>query len=232
MLVGCTAAPPNAEFNDPYEQANRNIHAFNRGIDKIVLRPSSQVYGSIVPDPVKTGIGNLASNLNQPGYVLNDLLQGRIEDAGHNTFRFLINTIVGVGGIFNPADSFSLEERDTDFGETLYVWRAEEGVYLELPFLGPSTVRDATGSVVDVVLNPLNTMVGQDQASAVLGVSIASRVGDRYQYSGFVDSILYESADSYAQARLLYLQNRRFDHSGDEDNEEAYFDPFEDKFID
>ena len=230
VLAGCSTPPPGAGFNDPYEATNRQTHAFNRGVDRIVLRPSSRAYGTVVPAPVQRSVGNLASNLDQPGYVLNDLLQGRIEDAGHNTFRFLINTVVGVGGLFDPATSFGLERRASDFGETLHAWGAQEGVYVELPLLGPSTARDAWGRLVDAAVNPVRLATPTEADAAITSVSIASTVGDRYARAGFVDGILYESADSYAQARLLYLQNRRFQLDGPPD-EEDFFDPFADPDI-
>ena len=229
VLAGCTAVPDGAEFSDPYEQANRKVHSFNTGVDRVLLRPSSQAYGTVIPQPVKQGVTNFASNLNQPGYVVNDVLQGNVEDASHNFFRFLVNTVFGFGGLLNPADSFGLEERSSDFGETLHVWGAEEGNYLELPLLGPSTGRDAVGTVVDIAMNPLNFVLPSEQAAAAAIATGASVVGDRYQYSDFIDSILYESADSYAQARLQYLQNRRFTLADGSVEEEDYFDPFEDE---
>ena len=231
LLAGCTAVPEGQEFLDPHEESNRRSHEFNRGVDRILLRPSSQAYGAVIPQPVKRGIGNLASNLDQPRFVVNDLLQGEIEDAGHNTFRFLINTIVGIGGIFDPATSMGLPVRETDFGQTLHVWGAEEGHYMEIPFIGPSTARDAVGIVVDVAMNPVSYVFSGDDALAVTVVGAASTVGDRYQFSDFIDSVLYESEDSYAQSRLLYLQNRRFELGTAAENEEDYFDPFEDEFL-
>jgi phospholipid-binding lipoprotein MlaA len=226
-LAGCSTTPEGADFNDPFEASNRQTHAFNRGVDRILLRPSSRAYGTVVPKPVQRSVGNLASNLDQPGYVLNDLLQGRVEDAGHNTFRFVINTLVGVGGLFDPATSFGLERRESDFGETLHAWGAQEGVYVELPLLGPSTARDAWGRLIDTAINPVRLATPDDADAAIASISVASIVGDRYARAGFLDPILYESADSYAQARLLYLQNRRFTLGGPPD-EEDYFDPFED----
>lgn len=226
-LAACTAVPDGAQFHDPAESTNRSIHAFNRGVDKALLRPSSKAYGSVLPEPVKRSVGNVAGNLNQPGYILNDLLQGRIDDAGHNGFRFLINTTIGLGGLFNPADSFGLPARKSDFGETLHVWGAQEGAYLELPFVGPSTTRDAWGTAVDFVVNPTRHLLEGDARQAATVLSAGSILGERDALSSFIDPILYDSADSYAQTRLTYLQNRRFELGGS-DQEDDFFDPFAD----
>ncbi|SHF35523.1 phospholipid-binding lipoprotein MlaA [Litoreibacter ascidiaceicola] len=224
-VAGCTAAPIGVGIDDPIEQQNRDTHATNRALDKALVRPASNGYGSVVPSPVRTGVSNFASNLNMPGQVLNNLLQFRIENAGHNTFRFLMNTMLGFGGLLDVATEAGLENRRTDFGETLHVWGAPEGAYLELPLIGPSTERHAAGRVVDILMNPLNFGVEGPLRSAGTGASVAARFGDRYRYSDLVDSVLYESEDSYAQARLLYLQNRRFKLSGGAQPD--YIDPYE-----
>lgn len=228
LLTGACADPPvsSGSVYDPLERQNRNVHNFNREVDRRVLRPVSQTYGGAV-GPGQTFVSNFASNLDQPGLVINDLLQGRIEDAAHNTLRFLMNGLFGLGGILDPATEMGLEKRDTDFGETLHVWGSGEGRYLELPFLGPSTERDTVGIVVDAVLNPVRYLGSDDFRITANTAGASSTVGDRFQFSDTVDSILYDSADSYAQARLLYLQNRRFE-LGEQSSEDEAFDPFED----
>lgn len=209
-LGACARETVPVGFNDPYEPTNRRIHEFNRGVDKAVLKPLASAYGSIVPPPISQGVSNFAGNLDGPGDVVNDILQANPEDAVKNTARFLVNTTIGIGGLFDPATKMGLMGAPTDFGETLHVWGAKEGRYVEVPFLGPSTTRDFTGTVVDVVFNPLRLVLQEPETYWMTGAKLASRLGDRARYSETVDSILYESADSYAQARLLYLQNRRF----------------------
>jgi len=123
--------------------------------------------------------------------------------------------------------------KPTDFGETLHVWGAGEGAYVELPFLGPSTARDATGTLVDLVLNPIQLLLPPDEAMAATVTKLFSRLGDRDRFSATVESILYDSADSYAQARLLYLQNRRFglgQAGAAEGADGAFIDPYEDPY--
>lgn len=213
------------DIHDPFEPRNRQVHAFNVAVDKALFEGA----GDTLPEPVTRAVSNMGDNLGLPGKVVNSLLQGRPEPALRNSFRFLINSTLGLGGMFDPAGAdFALPEIDTDFGETLHVWGATEGAYLELPFFGPSTERDFAGKVVDALIDPLNFTLGETESDVATGVNIASKVSDRLRYGDAVDSILHESADSYAQMRLLYLQNRRFE-LGMESEAEAY-DPYEDPY--
>jgi phospholipid-binding lipoprotein MlaA len=226
-LAACAAPPPPSEPFDPDEANNRQVHAFNKSLDRGAVGPAANTYGRIIPEPVRIGVGNFASNLELPGEVVNSVLQGRIGPAAENTLRFAINTTIGLGGVWDPARKMGIEGRRTDFGETLHVWGAEEGAYVELPLLGPSTTRDTVGKVVDVFLDPLRLVLPTAEANAATVVGGFSTLGDRYRFGDTVDSILYESADSYAQARLLYLQNRRFE-LGQTPAEDEFFDPYED----
>lgn len=226
LATGCSTAKNNEGIHDPYEPMNRRVHAFNRGLDANLLRPMTQGMSS---DDSKTGpgagektvelVGNFGSNLSLPGKVVNHLLQGRPIPAVKNTFRFLVNSTLGVAGFFDPAGAdFALPEQDTDFGETLAVWGVPEGAYLELPLIGPSTERDAAGRVVDLFTNPLNYRLNRDQRLIGFGARVVSKAGERGRFGDSIDSILHESADSYAQTRLIYLQHRRYElgEKGDE----------------
>jgi phospholipid-binding lipoprotein MlaA len=226
VLTACAAPVGPGEVNDPYERMNRAVHASNKGADRVFFRPASQAYGNVVPEPVRRGLSNASENLSGPRNVANDLLQGNVEDAGHNFFRFLVNTTIGVFGIFDPASgSFGLEERDTGFADTLAVWGVREGAYLELPLFGPSTERDAFGQVVDILSNPLDSIF-EEGTEIAAATSLPSVLNSRFELADTVDGILYESADSYAQLRLFYLESRRFQLSGQTSAENA-FDPYE-----
>ena len=226
VLAGCSPAVDPMTTRDPIEPFNRQVHAFNRGFDKMALRPvavSTKGNG----EGAKR-ISDFSANLGKPADILNNLLQLRLVKASENTLRFGMNTIFGLGGLFDVATAAGMPANDTDFGETLHIWGFGEGTYLEVPFMGPSTTRDLAGTIVDVVIDPVNTL-NRDQVLGVAGVKLAAKVADRGRYSDFIDSVLYESADSYAQARLLYLQNRR--HQLGQDADDAGFvDPYEDPY--
>jgi phospholipid-binding lipoprotein MlaA len=231
MLAGCAGTPGPGGINDPYEASNRKTHEFNRGLDRALVGPASKGYGAIVPEPAQRVVGNVARTLDLPGDIANDILQLNIADAGQNTLRLAVNLTMGVAGLFDASTAIGLPGKPTDFGETLAVWGVGEGVYLELPVLGPSTARDATGSLVDVVLNPVRLALPQREAMAATAAKLFSRLGDRDRYSETVESVLYDSADSYAQARLLYLQNRRFElGQSDAAVDGDFIDPYEDPY--
>jgi phospholipid-binding lipoprotein MlaA len=164
-----------------------------------------------LPADVTDPVVNFADNTALPGMVVNGLLQGDIEGVASNTLRFLLNSTVGIGGLYDPADAIGLFEQSTDFGQTLAVWGVPEGAYRELPLRGPSTERDAAGGIVDIFLDPLGYALDGEQRAVVTGTRVAGKVIDRGRFAQTVDSVLYDSADSYAQARILYLQNRRFE---------------------
>lgn len=227
-LVACGPGndlTPDDGIDDRYETQNRKVHAFNRGLDKAIVRPAAQGYTQILPDEIEDLVGNVAGNLGEPADMTNSLLQGNLRGLGNATLRFVINSTFGVVGLFDVATEWGIPEHDTNFGETLHVWGAQEGAYVELPLLGPSTQRDTIGKVVDLFTNPLSYVIDEPEAYIPPTASAAARLGDRGRFADTIDSILYESADSYSQARLIYLQNRRFE-LGQEDPT-AEIDPFE-----
>jgi len=228
LFSGCAAPEVAQGINDPYEAHNRAIHDFNRSVDKVILRPTSQGYGNILPVPVQHGVGNFAGNLGLPSSILNNLLQADIDGAANNLTRLLINTTLGLGGVLDPASAWGLHARDADFGQTLHVWGFAEGHYVELPLLGPSTKRDTIGGAVDLITDPVAHLLPAPERYVAPVAAAASKVGDRYRFGGTIDSILYESADSYAQARLLYLESRRFQLGGALAGSEGELDPYAD----
>lgn len=229
LLAGCARPIAAVAINDPYERENRGMHAFNVAADRHLIKPFALAVGQPGGGPVQIGVGNFANNIDLPGDVLNNVLQLRLGKAVENTLRFSINTVVGVGGIFDPATAMGVMGKKTDFGETLYVWGVDEGAYVELPLLGPSTQRDALGEVVDSVINPIGVLLPTPESYLGTVARVASKISDRARYSETYDSVLYDSADGYAQARLLYLENRRFD-LGQTTGEADYIDPYEDPY--
>lgn len=211
--------------NDPYETQNRKVHAFNKNLDSNVVRPVALGYAKVLPDGVETSVSNFASNLGEPAVMVNSLLQGDVRGLGVSAFRFVLNSTAGGLGLFDPATAMTVTKHDTDFGETLFVWGVGEGAYMELPVLGPSTARRTTGRVVDLFTNPLSYVLDSPEEYYGPIASVGSGLSARAKFDDTVNSILYESADSYAQSRLIYLQNRRFT-LGDEDAAPTD-DPFE-----
>ena len=214
-LAGCASTASRNAVNDPLEGLNRVSHGVNKAADAVALRPAGMVYGALVPAPLNASVDNFARNLDHPGRMVNSLLQGRPGDFGRNFLRFMVNSTFGLAGLLDPATAMGLEDRSTDFGETLHVWGVGEGPYLELPLAGPSTLRDATGRVVDNAMNPFRLLAETDeQRRANRQVGVANLLGDRDRNAGLIDPILYESADSYGQLRDSYLQARRFQLGG------------------
>ncbi len=233
LLSACSVPGPGGApggIHDPYEETNRRNHEINRAIDRGLLRPAGKGYTTVVPVPVADTVSNFADNLSLPGMVVNNVLQGDFGGAVHNSFRFFVNTVFGIGGLGDPASEVGIDAVETDFGETLHVWGVPEGAYVELPLFGPSTERAAFGKAVDFVIDPLGFVLPKPEKYYGTGVKVLSKVGSRGRYSDTIDSILYESADSYAQSRIIYLQNRRFELGSDGDS--SYVDPYDDPYGD
>ena len=216
---------------DPLEPMNRQFHVWKRGIDYHVVRPMTRGMPARKGDGAApglgsragAGIGNFGANLALPGKVANHLLQGKPVPAVRMSFRFLLNSTLGLAGILDPAGKdFALPEEDTDFGQTLAVWGVGEGPYLELPLVGPSNLRDATGRIVDLVADPVRPWLGRDTWLVGLGGRLVSKAGERGRFGDSVDSILHESADSYTQTRLIWQQHRRYELGQEGD----YIDPY------
>ena len=228
-LASCAGGPVSSGINDPNEAQNREIHEFNLAVDSKILKPVSGALGGDGQGPLQKGVANFAENIGLPAVVLNDVLQLRLGKALENTVRFSVNTVVGIGGLLDPASAMGVTGDKTDFGETLHVWGVEEGPYVELPFVGPSTSRDTLGMIVDLMIDPVSIFLPEPERYVGIASKMVAKVGDRARYSETVDSILYDSADSYAQARLLYLQNRRFE-LGQVGDDSSFEDPYEDSY--
>ncbi|MEL7012618.1 MAG: VacJ family lipoprotein [Pseudomonadota bacterium] len=218
LLTACAKPPaghPPEEAYDPYEQRNRAIHEFNKSLDRNLVRPVGVTYSEFLPDDIETPLSRLASNLSLPENIVNHVLQLEMQNATEDFYRFLVNSTLGLVGLFDPATELGMPERNnTNFGATLHTWGVREGAYIELPFVGPSTERDTAGFFVDLVLNPLNYILNEPWnyiSTIAVGADALSRRG---RFADTIDSVLYESVDSYAQTKSLYIQNRRFELDG------------------
>ena len=226
LLVLFSACSPRsgAVVDDPLEPVNRRVHALNKGLDSNILSPVSKGYSYVMPDAVEDSVSNFASNLSLPSTVVNNVLQLDIPAAANNTVRFMVNSTIGLAGLFDPSDLIGFEGRDTDFGQTLQRWGVNEGAYIEIPLFGPSNVRDGVGLFVDMMLDPTSPALKPTMSSYRSWAGIGAILQKRQIYGDQIDEVLYDSADSYAQSRLVYLQNRRFQLK--DSPSDAYIDPY------
>ena len=186
LVSGCaTSGEPTP--GDPYEGWNRGVLKFNTAVDQAALGPISSAYGAVVPDFAKQGVDNALFNLGEPVTAINSVLQGKPERALDASWRFIVNSTLGLGGLLDPASEMGLEPHTEDFGQTLAVWGVPEGPYVVMPLLGPSTLRDSFGFPVDAALNPLNyAEYGNDEDVNVgvrAGLGVLGAVNTRYNLS-------------------------------------------------
>ena len=202
-----------ATVTDPYEGFNRAMYGFNDGLDSYIIGPVIDGYKWITPDLLETGISNVFLNMKGINVVLNDILQGKLYQGAEDTGRFLINSTVGLGGIFDVATYAGLQQNQEDFGQTLAVWGVPSGPYLVLPLLGPSTFRGVPGAVVDTAANPVSYLGWPVAAMAALDRRAAADSSLQ-----FVDDA---AVDSYVFTREAYLQHRDYLAS---DGKQEYLD--------
>jgi phospholipid-binding lipoprotein MlaA len=207
FIQGCASTPAENQADsstqiDPYEDFNRTMYDFNSQVDKYVAAPVSDGYKYITPGIVQTGITNFFDNLKGINTVINDLLQAKFEQGAQDTGRFLLNTTVGIGGLFDVAKDAGLEHNEEDFEQTLAVWGVPQGAYLVLPLMGPSTTRGIPGAVFDTAANPA-TYVGYP-------VQLLSVINSRANADGALKFVDEASLDSYVFTRESFLQWRKF----------------------
>jgi len=204
----------NSEVKDCFESVNRGIFAFNQGLDKVIFKPLSKGYRKL-PQPIRSGTSNVLNNLGNVVTIPNNILQGQAKDASINSLRLIINTTLGIAGIFDVASYYGLEKRDKeDYGQTLGTWGVGEGCYFVLPVLGPTTVRDSIGSLANTLGGDAwyNVTVANDtqyfnEADYYLS-RVMSGVDFRAKNLESFDSLEKTSIDLYASIRSLYLQDR------------------------
>ena len=186
---------------DPYEGVNRKIFVFNKTLDDYVAAPISDAYLWITPQFVQTGIANFFSNLKDINVVLNDVMQGKLEQGAQDTGRFAVNTTIGLVGLFDVATELGLEKHEEDFAQTLAVWGVPQGPYLVLPVIGPATSRGVPGGIFDTAANPA-TYVG-------LPIQLVQMLNARANASGALKFIDEAALDPYVFTRESFLQYRQ-----------------------
>ena len=197
------------EIYDPLESVNRAIFSFNNVADKVILEPVAKGYKKL-PSPLQSGISNFLSNLRTPLVVVNQFLQGQGSNAFQSSGRFIINSTVGVFGLFDVADKIGLEEKEEDFGQTLATWGIGDGFYIVLPLFGPSNLRDTSGMVMTMMTDPINAyVVSEGEAWIVPMRTAANAVDQRSKIIDEVNALRDNSIDYYAAVRSSYYQNRK-----------------------
>ena len=230
LLTGCAtmqSADPEVPDNDPFESVNRPIYRANDFIDRRIAKPVTEAYVSYTPQPVQNSVSNFFDNVVYPNVILNDFLQGKgtqgLEDLG----RFLVNTTFGFLGVWDMATPLGLEAHDEDFGQTLGVWGMDESIYLVLPFIGPSTVRDVPNLGVSTVTNILFYV----PSPYVVPVALLGFIDLRARLNEAVTFRDETAVEPYLFTREAYLQHRKFliyDGNPPIDDDLYLGDPFDD----
>jgi len=200
-----------AAIYDPWEPFNRRVHRFNVVVDDAIARPLATAYTNVVPRFARTGVSNFFSNLRSPVTVVNQLLQGRPDDAWDTLGRFLMNSTLGIGGLFDPASKAMVANRKEDFGQTLGAWGWRRSRYVELPFFGPRTVRDVFGLAGDIPLSPIRQI---EEDKVRIGLQGLQLVDARSQLLA-ADDIRSSAVDEYALVRDAWLQRRTYQIEND-----------------
>ena len=204
LLSGCAAGP---NPKDPLEPVNRKVYEFNQTIDKYAIKPAAEGYKAAVPPPVRGGITNVFANFRDVTTAINNLLQAKVKTAFSDVGRVLVNTTIGIFGVFDVASHIGLEKHDEDFGQTLGYWGVPDGPYLVLPLFGPSTARDTVGLVGDYFTDPEFYLITDSPENwIVFGVRVVNVRANLLEAERVLDSA---AIDRYAFLRDAYLQRRR-----------------------
>lgn len=240
LLTGCAGTPdPAGGPADPLESVNRPIYRFNDTVDRNVLRPVARGYQRVVPKPINRGVSNFFDNLGDIGVLFNSALQLKPRATAITTSRLFVNTTFGLVGLIDVAERMGAPKQDEDFGQTLGYWGVDRGAYLVLPILGPSTVRDGGGLLVDGQLDPIDRI---DDDGAWLAAETLRVVDRRAALLGATDVLDTAAVDPYTFRRNAYLRRRANQvHDGDpppealpgtgtgDSGDSGGFDPFSDE---
>jgi len=219
LLLQACATVKNADVRDPWESMNRSVYNFNEVLDNIAIQPAAKAYNAVLPSPVRTGIHNFVGNLGDVWTLANTALQLKLQASAETFMRITVNTVFGLGGVLDVATEMRLEKRKEDFGQTLGYWGVKPGPYVVLPILGPSTVRDALATPIDMQ----GDVTQQFNDQATRSVLTVTRILDvRSGLLESLDVIKAAALDPYSFVRDAYLQKRENDvHDG---NPPARFD--------
>ena len=211
-VSACSTLGPNDDpirqvSSDPFQGFNRSIYNFNNAADKAILKPIAKGYKAVTPNLVESGISNFFSNLGEPLNILNNLLQGKVDGALNSTYRFTVNSTVGLLGFLDIAKGYQVEPKPEDFGQTLASWGAAPGPYIVIPFLGPTNLRDGFGRIIDTAILYPNREV-TDSSQGQTGLFILNVISTRAGLLG-VDETLDNQLDPYLFLKDAYDSSRR-----------------------
>lgn len=224
-LAGC-ASSPKGDPRDPWESYNRSMTKFNDAVDEAVMKPVATVYKEVLPSPVRTGVGNFFGNLSDVWSFVNNVLQGKVEGSLHSFWRVVVNTSIGIGGIFDPATEMNLERHREDFGQTMGRWGVPSGPYVVLPIIGSSTLRDTVVIPVDFYGQPVGHT---DNIRLRNSLTALGAVDVRARLLNVGDMLDAAALDAYTFKREAFLQKRRNDvYDGNPPQDEERYDLEED----
>ncbi len=232
FLIACTSMQHIDEnriidTSDPWESMNRSVYDFNDALDRNILKHVSTGYVNITPDPFRIGVTNFFDNLRYLNVILNNTLQGKIDQSTSDIFRFVFNSTLGIGGLFDVATPMGLEAHDEDVGQTLAVWGSPQGHYVNIPALGPNTVRNLPDYVSTYFLDPFTYWFSFTVAAPVKVLEIVNTRANLLDTSKLVDNA---AIDPYSFTREAYLQARKdkiYDGNPPSDDFDDLFDDLE-----
>ncbi len=209
FVSGCASNRYAEDERDPWQGFNRSMYTFNDSLDRAILKPAAKGYQAITPDFVERGVRNFFSNLEDVSVAVNNLLQGKVGDATSDVGRILVNTTIGLLGLFDVASPMGLRKHEEDFGQTLGTWGLSSGPYVVWPIFGPSTLRDTPSLVVDrILLNPLTYVeLKTGERIAIIALDVVSVRAELLSLEETVEDI---STDDYTLIRGAYLDRREF----------------------
>lgn len=205
-----TSAP-----GDPWERLNRKNYAIQGVLDRRVIRPLSWIYRKLTPGPLRRGIHNVIVNLSEPVVIVNDVLQLRFKQAGVSATRLVTNSTIGLLGLLDAAGHAGLPHHDNGFGVTMGRYGVSSGPYLYVPMVGPSTVRDLTGEIVDFVSNPMHWATYAYRARIDTGQLAVGGLDTRVLTEDQLNALLSGAVDPYATLRSVYLQDKKAQIDGE-----------------
>ncbi len=222
---GIEGEPVRAE-SDPWETMNRGIYGFSNAVDRVTLKPIAKGYRKLVPRFARRGVSNFSDNLFTPRSALNNFLQGKGKAGFSDIGRFILNSTVGIGGLFDVASAAGFEEYGEDFSQTLAVWGLPAGPYVYIPLIGPRTLLSAVALPVDLLSDPLayyNDTSVRDRVYVLRAIDLRARLLP-------AEMLIEDSQDPYIAIRESYLQNRLYEvHDGDPPEDEDFYDEFLDE---